>query len=84
MSEARSGIQIRSIASFLIAVIVLYTGYRFFVYSLGYLAAEPPRVTAGLMAALAGFTFTAAGVTLLRDWVIVERACRLEESKERK
>lgn len=71
---------IRSLVSLVLGLITLYLGYRFFMYSLGFLAAEPPRVTAGLMAGLAGFTFTAAAVTLLRDWIIVEKAGRSEKS----
>ena len=56
---------------------MLFLGYRFFSASLAYLSMDPPRVTAGLMAGLAGFTFTAGGVTLLRDWALVERAGEL-------
>jgi len=48
----------------------LYAGYRFFTYSLGYLAANPPHVTAGL----AGFTFVAAAAGVLRDWIIADKA----------
>ncbi|ALL00252.1 hypothetical protein Pyrde_0202 [Pyrodictium delaneyi] len=64
---------LRSLVSLVAGTAMAYLGYRFFLYSIGYLAAEPPKVTAGLMAGLAGFTFTAAAVTLLRDWIIVER-----------
>ncbi len=79
MQERRAGMEtLRSLVSLIIGLITLYLGYRFFMYSLGFLAADPPRVTAGLMAGLAGFTFTAAAVTLLRDWVIVEKASRPE------
>lgn len=75
---------IRSIASLGIGTAMAYLGYRFFLYSIGYLAEEPPKVTAGLMAGLAGFTFTAAAVTLLRDWIIVERIARAGKLGEEK
>lgn len=71
----------RIIVSLGVGLAMAYLGYRFFLYSIGYLAEEPPRVTAGLMAGLAGFTFTAAAVTLLRDWIIVEKASRLGERR---
>jgi len=62
---------------------MLLAGYEFFMYSLGYLSANPPHVTAGLMAGLAGFTFTAAAAGLLRDWVVGEKlASALEEAEK--
>ncbi len=67
---------LKSIVALVAGFTLLYLGYRFFYYSIAYLAAEPPRVTAGLMAGLAGFTFTAASVTLLRDWIILEKLAK--------
>jgi len=69
----------RSIVSLAAGMVFVYLGYRFFEYSLAYLAMDPPRVIAGLMAGLAGFTFTAAAVTLLRDWAVAERLAELEK-----
>lgn len=62
---------------------MLVAGYEFFMYSLGYLSANPPHVTAGLMAGLAGFTFTAAAAGLLRDWVVGEKLASALEEAER-
>jgi len=72
--QAAGGETLRSIISLIVGLVTLYLGYKFFMYSLGFLSSDPPRVTAGLMAGLAGFTFTAAAVTLLRDWIIMEKA----------
>jgi divalent metal cation (Fe/Co/Zn/Cd) transporter len=72
---------LKSLVALIAGFTMLYLGYRFFAYSVMYLAEEPPRVTAGLMAGLAGFTFTAAAVTLLRDWIILERLPRGEGKK---
>jgi len=72
---------IYSIVSAIAGFLFAYLGYKFFMLSVSWLAVEPPRVTAGLMAGLAGFTFTAASVTLLRDWIIVERAMKEENKK---
>ena len=84
-SRARAA---RSIVSLAAGLAMLYLGYRFFMYSLGFLSAQEPRVTAGLMAGLAGFTFTAGAVTLLRDWALAERLAellgRLGEEPERR
>ena len=74
---------LRSLVSLAAGVVMGYLGYRFFSYSLAYLAMDPPKVTAGLMAGLAGFTFTAAAVTLLRDWAVVERLIELEREEKR-
>ena len=65
---------VKSIVSLASGAIFAYIGYLFFSASVGWLAADPPRVVAGIMAGLAGFTFTAAAVTLLRDWLILEKA----------
>ncbi len=63
----------RSLVSLAVGLFFAYMGYAFFSASIAWLAAEPPRVLAGLMAGLAGFTSTAAAVTLLRDWLILEK-----------
>lgn len=68
----------KSLVSLVVGLFFAYMGYVFFSASVGWLAAEPPRVLAGLMAGLAGFTFTAGAVTLLRDWLILEK---LEKSE---
>lgn len=65
---------VKALAALGMGAAMLYLGYRFFAASIALLSAEPPRATAGLMAGLAGFTFTAAAVTLVRDWLIVDRA----------
>ena len=65
---------VRTAAALGFSAASLYAGYRFFTYSLGYLAASPPHVTAGLMAGLAGFTFVAAAAGVLRDWIIADKA----------
>ena len=72
----RSGVReaVRTAAALGFSAAGLYAGYRFFMYSLGYLAANPPHVTAGLMAGLAGFTFVAAAASVLRDWLVADRA----------
>ncbi len=73
---------LRSAVAVAAGAAMLYLGYRFFSYSLGYLSASPPMVTAGLMAGLAGFTFVAAATTLLRDFVLGEKLAKaLEEAK---
>ena len=72
---------LKAFASLGMAAALLYLGYRFFAASVALLSAEPPRATAGLMAGLAGFTFTAAAVSLVRDWLIVDRAEQREEEK---
>ncbi|BEP17227.1 hypothetical protein PYJP_05790 [Pyrofollis japonicus] len=80
MADERSRSEwLRSLVSLLVGLITLYLGYQFFMYSIGFLSQDPPRVTAGLMAGLAGFTFVAAAVTLLRDWIIAEKAATAEE-----
>jgi len=72
----------KSVVSLGAGLLMTYLGYKFFMLSIGVLVDQPPRATAGLMAGLAGFTFIAAAVTLLRDWLIVERAEKGEaESK---
>ncbi len=75
---------LRGLSSLAAGAVMLYLGYRFFSYSLGFLSADPPRVTAGLMAGLAGFTFTAGAVTLLRDWAVAERLAELLGGEERR
>jgi len=76
---------VRTVAALAFSAAGLYAGYRFFTYSLGYLAANPPHVTAGLMAGLAGFTFVAAAASVLRDWIIADKAAQLllEEAEKR-
>lgn len=74
---------VRAAAAIGFAAAGLYAGYRFFMYSIGYLAANPPHVTAGLMAGLAGFTFVAAAAGVLRDWLVAERlGAAAEETRE--
>jgi len=71
----------RSLVSLIGGLIMTLLGYLFFSASVALLSQDPPKASAGLMAGLAGFTFTAGAVTLLRDWLILERACS-EDSKE--
>jgi divalent metal cation (Fe/Co/Zn/Cd) transporter len=79
LTNRRTGIEwLRSLVSLLVGLVTLYLGYQFFMYSIGFLSQDPPRVTAGLMAGLAGFTFVAAAITLLRDWIIAEKAATTE------
>ncbi len=75
---------LRSVVAVAAGAAMLYLGYRFFSYSLGYLSANPPMVTAGLMAGLAGFTFVAAATTLLRDFVLGEKLAKALEEAEKK
>ncbi len=72
----------RSLVSLIVGLFFAYMGYAFFNASVAWLAAEPPRVLAGLMAGLAGFTSTAAAVTLLRDWLVLEKLEKRTSSGE--
>ena len=74
--------RIRSIASLVFAAVFTILAYMFFSYSVSLLYAEPPRVTAGLMAGLAGFAFISAAVTVLRDWLVLRAARMLREERE--
>jgi hypothetical protein len=72
---------VKAVAALSMGIAMLYLGYRFFAASVALLEMEPPHATAGLMAGLAGFTFTAAAVTVVRDWIILER---LEEQPQKR
>ncbi len=69
--------RLRSIASLVFAGVFTLLAYLFFSYSVSLLYASPPRVTAGLMAGLAGFAFVSAAVTVLRDWLVLRAAEKL-------
>ena len=71
--------RLRSIASLVFAAVFTVLAYMFFSYSVSLLYAQPPRVTAGLMAGLAGFAFVSAAITVLRDWLILRAAKAGEE-----
>ena len=77
-----TGDTLRSIASLAFAAVFSLLAYLFFNYSVTLLYMEPPRVTAGLMAGLVGFAFISAAVTVLRDWLILRAAEKLEEGEE--
>ena len=75
--------RLRSVASLVFAAVFTALAYMFFSYSVSLLYAQPPRVTAGLMAGLAGFAFISAAVTVLRDWLILRAARAAEERREK-
>ncbi len=70
---------LRSIVSIVFAAVFTILSYTFFSHSVALLYAQPPRVAAGLVAGLAGLVFAAAAITVLRDWLIVRSAEKLEE-----
>ncbi|MET1101321.1 MAG: hypothetical protein ABWW69_02420 [Pyrodictiaceae archaeon] len=70
---------VRMSAAIAFAAVMLYLSIAFFSYSLALLERDPPRVVAGIMAGLAGFVFISASITILRDWLIVSRAKRVNQ-----
>ncbi len=71
--------RLRTLVSIGFAIVFTLLSYTFFSHSVSLLYAQPPRVAAGLVSGLAGLVFAAAAVTVLRDWLVLRSAEKLEE-----
>ena len=57
-----------------IALFLLGSSIYFFAISINLAVAQPPNITASLLAALIGFSVLSAGVTILKSWAIARAA----------
>ncbi len=64
-----------SVFTVLVTILLLLAlGSYFLVNSLSLITQEPPRVAASLLAAVIGLSLVSAAVTLLRTWILSQKA----------
>ncbi|MCE4600817.1 MAG: hypothetical protein F7C38_04550 [Desulfurococcales archaeon] len=66
----------KQVMTAVIALLLLATGIYFLLNSMSLITGDPPRVAASLLAAILGLSLVSASVTLVRTWIIAERAER--------
>ena len=82
MSLAATALDIaRAVAALGFGAALVYLAYRFLTFSVSALSQDPPYVIAGIMSGFFGLILLTAGVTVVRDWIIVSRAFRQEKTK---